>query len=351
LKFSFLMCSERSGSNLITRMLDAHSAICGPATKHLINPVARNAFRYEPLAEPGHWQALLEDIHFLLNAEFSHWRKSFSMNDLAGLAGPGDLPTLIKRIFAEEAEAHGKSVVFVKENQVYEFIAFLLIHFPEAHYVYQVRDPRDMALSWKNNPGHPGGVCRAARQWQADQQNSLKLFNDLHKLGRAKLVHYEQLISEPESVLTDVLSMLGLSYEPAMLSYHESELTKANAGQQHAWSNLGKAVMTDNKRKYRESLSPDEIRAIESICYLEMRHLGYECEFDKAELDRFAGQSLAAFEAADTRAKAWSQPDSVKANVEAKKRFYQRLPDQSPYAAFRDGPPRGSVALGRPGGD
>ncbi|HEX5686281.1 MAG TPA: sulfotransferase [Ideonella sp.] len=326
MRFSFLMCSERSGSNLITRMLDAHSAICGPATKHLINPVARNAFRYEPLARPTHWQALLEDIHALLNAEFSHWRTNFSLDELARLAESGDLPTLIRRVFAAEAEAHGKTVVFVKENQVYEFIAFLLLHFPEATYVYQVRDPRDMALSWKNNPGHPGGVCRAARQWQADQQNSLKLYSDLHRLGRARLVYYEQLISEPEKVLTDVLGMMGLAYEPAMLSYHESALTRANAGQQHAWSNLDKAVMTDNSQKYRDALSADEIRAIESICYSEMQHLGYRCEFDKSELDRFAKEELARFEETDTRAKVHVQPNSVRANVEAKKRFYQRLP-------------------------
>jgi hypothetical protein len=323
-QFSFLICSERSGSNLITRMLDAHSQICGPATKHLINPVARNAFRYEPLERPANWQALLDDIHALLNAEFSHWRQGFSLDDLRRLAEPGDVAGLIRKIFA--AEAHGKTQVFIKENQVYEFIAFLLIHFPEANYVYQVRDPRDMALSWKQNPGHPGGVCRAARQWQSDQQNSLKLYSELRRLGRARLVRYEELISEPERVLTEVLAMLGLTWEPGMLAFHESELTRANAGQQHAWANLDKAVMTGNSQKYRSELSPDEIRAIESICANEMRHLGYACEFDRSELDRFASEALPAFEKADAQAKAHAQPASVKANVEAKKRFYQRAP-------------------------
>lgn len=326
MRFSFLMCSERSGSNLITRMLDAHSCLCGPATKHLLNPVARNAFRYEPLEHPGHWQALLDDIHHLLDADFSQWRRRFSRDDLAALADTGDLPGLLRQVFAEEARSHGKAAVFVKENHVYEFIAFLLIHFPEANYVYQVRDPRDMALSWKNNPGHPGGVCRAARQWQADQQNSLKLYSELRRLGRARLVRYEALISDPEPVLTEVLAMMGLPYEPGMLAYHESELTRANASRQPAWSNLGRAVMADNQRKYREALGADEIRAVESICFHEMQHLGYACEHDKAELDRFAAEVLPAFEPADTRAKAWVQPDNVKANAEAKKRFYQRLP-------------------------
>jgi hypothetical protein len=322
--FSFLICSERSGSNLITRMLDAHSQVCGPATKHLINPVARNAFRYEPLERPANWQALLDDIGALLDADFSHWRRRFSPADLAALAAPGDLPALVRGVFAAEAAAHGKARVFIKENQVYEYIAFLLLHFPRANFVYQVRDPRDMALSWKRNPGHPGGVCRAARQWQADQQASLRLYGELRRLGRARLVRYEDLIAEPERVLGEVLAMMGLAWEPGMLAFHESELTRANAGQQHAWANLGKAVMADNRQKYRDALGADEIRAIEAICSTEMQLLGYACEHDPAELARFAAEVLPAFEPADTLAKVHVPPASVKANVEAKKRFYQR---------------------------
>lgn len=326
MQFSFLICSERSGSNLITRMLDAHSQVCGPATKHLINPVARNAFRYEPLEQPANWQALLDDVHALLGADFSHWRRSFTPGDLAGLARPGDLPGLVRSVFAAEAAAHGKQQVFVKENQVYEFIAFLLLHFPASNFVYQVRDPRDMALSWKHNPGHPGGVCRAARQWQADQQASLRLYGELRRVGRACLVHYEALIAEPERVLAEVLAMMGLAWEPGMLAFHEHELTRANAGQQHAWANLGQAVMAGNGGKYREALQADEIRAVESICRHEMQLLGYRCEFDDAELDGFAAEALPAFEQADTQAKRHVPPASVQANVEAKKRFYQRLP-------------------------
>lgn len=327
--FSFLMCSERCGSNLITRMLDAHSQICGPATKHLINPVARNVFRYEPITQPDHWRALLADIQGLLEADFSHWLTRFTLDDLNALAAAGDVPTLIRRIYAREAQAHGKSQVFVKENHVYEFIAYLLIHFPQANYVYQVRDPRDMALSWKNNPGHPGGVVRAARQWHTDQQNCLKIYNELHKQGRATLVHYERLIAEPAEVLAEVLALLGLRYEPTMLTYHESALTQANAAQQPAWANLDKAVMSDNKHKYRAALSADEIRAVESICFYEMQHLGYVCDFDKLELERFAAQALAEVERQDSRAKPHLPPASVKANTEAKKRFYQHLPHRA----------------------
>lgn len=321
--FHFLMCSERCGSNLITRMLDAHPGICGPATKHLVNPLARNLFRYAPLDRPGHWQALLDDVHTLLAADFSRWRCSFTRADLAALAAPGDVAGLIRGIFGREAAAHGKAHVFVKENHVYEFIAFLLIHFPQARYVYQVRDPRDMALSWKRNPGHPGGVCRAARQWQQDQQQSLKLHHELQALGRSTLVHYEALIADPERVLATVLAPMGLSFDPAMLAFHEAELTRDNAARQPAWANLDKAVMRDNARKYRDGLSADELCAVEAICRLEMQVLGYACEHGADELQRFERERLPAFERGDQQLKLHQPTAGVRANTEAKRRFYR----------------------------
>lgn len=326
LEFSFLICSERSGSNLITRMLDGHSRICGPATKHLLNPVARNLFRYEPLTDPGRWQALLADVHALLDADFSCWRTRFSIDDLAELAAPGDVDGLVRAIFGREAASHGKTHVFVKENHVHEFIAFLLLRFPTARFVYQVRDPRDMALSWRENPGHPGGVCRAARQWQADQQQGLKLHHELGRLGRSVLLRYEDLIREPERALGGVLALLHLDYEPAMLAYHENALTRANAGRQHAWSNLDKSVMRDNMNKYRQGLSGEELLAVEAICRHEMRVLGYVPDHEDGELERFAREALPAFEQRDTEAKRHVVPPAVQANIAAKARFYRQRP-------------------------
>jgi len=326
LDFTFLICSERSGSNLITRMLDAHSQVCGPATKHLMNPVVRNAFRYAPLDDAAHWSALIRDVNALLGADFSRWRTSWSVEALRALAPAGDLPGLLRGVFEAEAAAHGKRQLFIKENQLHEFVAFLLLHFPQSRFVTLVRDPRDMALSWKGNAGHPGGVCRAARQWQADQQQALKLHHDLQRLGRSVLLRYEDLVQDPQTALQPALAMMGLAWEPGMLDFHTSELTRDNASRQAAWSNLGKALMRDNGGKYRSALSAEEICAVECLCRGEMLHLGYACDHDEPTLTRFHTQSLADFERADTAAKVHTPPSNVQANIEAKRRFYERLP-------------------------
>lgn len=325
MKIAFLMCSERSGSNLITKLLNAHSKICGPSTKHVFNPVARNLFRYEPLSDQGNWRALVADIHNLMSVAFSVWKRDFTLDDLLGLAEPGDVVSLLRNIFFEETKANGKEDVFVKENHIYEFLPFLLLHFPEAKYVFLCRDPRDMALSWKKSKDHPGGVVAAARQWQKDQQNTLKNVSELTKLGRAISLRYEDLIERPADELDRVVRSLGHVPEPSMLDFHRDALTRANAGNQAAWENLGKGIMDDNKNKYLNELSEREIVAIEKICWFEMNHLGYLPEFERWQVEAFSEDDLAALESEEKNSIPLNRSEGVVANMAAKKRFYQRV--------------------------
>jgi hypothetical protein len=325
MSMSFLMCSERSGSNLIVKLLNGHSKICGPSTKHIINPVARNLFRYEDVSNEDNWKSLLNDISNLMNVEFSVWKKSFSPDELQKLAPCGEISLLIENIFLEEAKANGKQHVFIKENQAYEFLPFLLINFPDAKYIYQVRDPRDMALSWKKNTIHAGGVVKAARQWQKDQQNTLKNYNELRKIGKAHFLKYEDLIENPKRATSDICDFLGFSFEDSILEFHKDDVTQKNASMQKAWKNLSKAVLKDNKNKYVGELSTKEIMAIEKICYFEMNHLGYSTEYTEDELRSLSDEEIESLEQSEANDMPANRNAGVSMNMEAKKKFYQRL--------------------------
>ena len=165
------MCSERSGGNFVSRLMNAHSNICSPPPKHLLSPLFKNLYRYEPLSK--NWDELLIDVNKLINAEFTFWKSEIDLENLKQNVSRGDVFGLIDYIFELEAKTNDKNHLFIKENKVYEFFPYLLKAYPNAKYVFQVRDPRDMALSWKKNPTHPGGVIKAAKQWKTDQQNSL----------------------------------------------------------------------------------------------------------------------------------------------------------------------------------
>ena len=322
--FIFLMCSERSGSNLITRIMDSHHNICGPSPKHLFNPVTRNAFRYEPLSDIGNWNALLEDIERLVGVSFSAWKTFFGRDDLLTLAPPGKLAELLGNIFLEEARAHDKQHCFVKENQLYEFTPFLLTHFPEARFLYLVRDPRDMALSWSRNPAHPGGIVHGAKQWKRDQQQFMKNHATLRARGVSRMIRYERLISEPEKTARAVCDFFGLPFDPNMLAYHESELTRRNAKKLPAWENLDKPIMDDNAGKYRQALSSEEVSLIEHVCLPEMHALGYEPDTPLKTLETMSpGQVSEALQGEARTTPPVPEPE-VQANMEAKRVFYQK---------------------------
>lgn len=321
----FLMCSERSGSNFIAKLMNGHSNICGPSIKHLVNPVARNLFRYEPLSEQANWNSLLADIHRLLNVKFTVWRRELSLDDLKSLSPVGDVTSLIRNIFLAEAAANGKQHVFIKENQLYEFQPFLLLNFPEARYVYLTRDPRDMALSWKKSSHHPGGVVSAARRWQYDQQNFLKNYAELKRRGLAYHLRYEDLIEDPKYYCGDVLNFLGQPIEDISSVFYKDEMTRKNAEMHMAWGNLSRAVIRDNKDKYQKELSRDEIGAIERICYCEMSHLGYRTTLDDDELTVFDDVFVAELDAREREKIRYECSAGVKDNMEAKRRFYTHL--------------------------
>ena len=104
----FLFCTERSGSNLITKLMNAHSEICGPSTKHILNPTFRNLYRYEPLDEAENWSAFIEDLLNLFNVDFSKWEVSFSKNELIEQIETGDINALFHYIFDKETKGQSK---------------------------------------------------------------------------------------------------------------------------------------------------------------------------------------------------------------------------------------------------
>ena len=321
----FLMCSERSGSNFIQKLLNGHNNICGPSIKHIINPVARNLFRYGNINHQDNWNELLIDIHRLININFSAWKKEFSLEDLQKIAPTGNIKSLIRNIFMAEAKANGKQNLFIKENQIYEFLPFLLLNFPESKYIYQVRDPRDMALSWKKNPDHPGGVVTGARQWKKDQQNSLKNYYELEKQGKAYFIKYEDLISNSNKYISEMMNFLGLPHDANIENYYQDEMTKKNAKMQTAWNNLSQGVIADNKNKYLNDLSDYEIKIIEKICYPEMSFLKYKCEYTQEELQNINEDDIENLNKKELINIPYDRDESVKLNMQAKKTFYQKV--------------------------
>lgn len=277
--FTFLICSERSGSNLITRIFDSHPYYCGPSPSHLIRAFANNRFGYGDLSKNENWEIFVSDIADYLGNQLGKWRTAVTAQNIMTEVHERRLAAVIKYVYKREAHAHGKPRIFVKENQTFRFIPFLLLSFPEGKFVYQVRDPRDMALSWKISPSHPGGVHKGANVWKEDQARGLEIYGYLRDSDLIVHQRYEDLISQPESQLRTLCNFLNIPYDEAMLSFHRQDLSAENANRITGWANLSKPVISDNSGKYHGKLAELEIRYIEALCQREMEFFNYQPDF------------------------------------------------------------------------
>jgi hypothetical protein len=273
---TFLMCSERSGSNLIARMFDAHPDCCGPTPTHIVRILVENRARYGDIGDDTAWAELCRDAADILATKVGSWRRSWTAAQLAAAAPRRTLGALLHTVLAGEARAAGASHLFIKENHLYRYLPFVQRAFPGMKIVAMVRDPRDMALSWKRSPILRGDVVRAARIWREDQEQLIRVLGYLEPGRDIHLLRYEDLVADPAAELAAACAVAGLPMDPAMVAFHDRSGSTADAARTDDWKNLDRPVMASNFNKWKDGLDAAEVAYIEALCGPAMDVFGYE---------------------------------------------------------------------------
>jgi hypothetical protein len=282
--YVFLICSERCGSNLISAMMGAHSMVMSPPPYHFGRDVILNLHLRES-SSTGWWivrDQLVNQVNKLASeaegAELSDWIDTHPQATAAELA---------RRVYSGIEPKHGATTVFVKENNLHKLLFFILVSFPEAKFVFQVRDPRDYLASaqarrraWSGNKF--GSTRQALQVWRDDQLGGLAL---LGVLGRERVFfqRYEDLVSRPREVLEPLCEFIGLNFERGIIDFHESEQAVRRAESSSARANVGKPLMAGNFGKYRENLSRGTIRTVETWLGDLMDRFGYARDYPPCE--------------------------------------------------------------------
>lgn len=278
MKFNFLICSERSGSNLLTKLIDNHSLYCGPTPPHLLRVFEPIMDKYGDLENYAHWEKFINDVLEFFNCKIGVWESSFTKQELSTLK-ERSLENVVRYIYTKEAEIHNKAHVFIKEVRTYNLVPFIKNAYSEAKFIWLVRDPRDMALSWSKSPVHRGDIVRAAQIWKKDQYESIKIYKQLEKSNTILLVKYEDLISKQEQIMQLICDFLNIEFENEMVDFHKNKMSMANSSKTDNWKNLNKSIMTNNSKKYQTGLSRSQIQFVEYVCKEEMEFLGYNKDF------------------------------------------------------------------------
>ena len=190
---------------------------------------------------------------------------------------------LARFVYQELApEARGKRV-FIKENNIHQMLFFLVDCFPEARFIFQVRDPRDYLLSciarrkrWLGNKF--GSVRNAMNVWREDQLGGLAAYGLLGP-ERVHLQRYEDLVADFDGTVSRLCDFLGLDFDARMHKFHEAEHAQNLAVKGGPRENLAQPLMTENFRKYRKALSRGKIKIVEAYNGDLMDRFGYPREY------------------------------------------------------------------------
>src|SRR6185503_10253265 len=207
----FIVGCPRSGTTLLSVLLDRHSRLCIPPETGFFAEVAPHL--------PGRDAAsLLETLRA--------WPRLAELNltpeaVLTQLSGRPSSPSRVLRAILDlYAEAAGKARSGEKTPQHLLEVPAILRHFPGARIVCLVRDGRDVALSLRAMPWGPPTLAAAAELWNTFVRLA-DAFAQEHP-ERFMFVHYEKLVTHPNQVLPEVMRFLGERFEPAQLEPHRS---------------------------------------------------------------------------------------------------------------------------------
>lgn len=124
-------------------------------------------------------------------------------------------------IFGEYARRQGKARWAEKTpDNVYQF-ELCLQQFPKFRLVHIIRHPLDTVASQVNRPFHPIPFSIALPRY------SEAIYQAVHCRGHERYheIRYEDLVTEPETVLRGLMEFIGEEFEPGVLSFYSKKRT------------------------------------------------------------------------------------------------------------------------------
>ncbi|MGI9220301.1 MAG: sulfotransferase family protein [Woeseiaceae bacterium] len=278
----FLICSERSGSNLISSIVGEHPEVYAHPPYHLGRDLIQ---RLHEAAEGGVSCEAMQILKRSAVKRIATYRGDDEAQQFADWIDAQtkiDPRALARFVFMEMSPEGRDKHAFVKENNIHQILFFLVDCFPDAKFIFQVRDPRDFLLScvarrkrWLGNKFD--SIRNAMNVWREDQVAGLTAYGLLGP-DRVLLQRYEDLVGDFEPTITRLCAFLELEFDEKMRNFHTTDRAQQLAVK-GARENLAKPLMTENFRKYRKGLSRGQIKIVEAYNGDLMDRFGYPREY------------------------------------------------------------------------
>jgi len=277
----------RSGTTLLTVMLDSHPQIAMPP---------ETAFLPELRVLTGkEGAALRRDFFTLLTTDRwgvsnwndigidkdAFWRKLCALRIFSVTGG-------LRLLYGMYADRLGKRLFGEKTPADTHCMPQIEAYLPEARFIHVIRDPRDVVLSLRRTSA--GRSVEETSQIWVGMVSTARASST--RVSRYHEVRYEDLVLKPEAELRKICNFLELDYSSEMLEYRGSGarhighlgdrmLPDGSAIVPHELrarlhENLAQPPRTDRVQGWRRQMDPRDRRAVEAVAAPLMKVLGYD---------------------------------------------------------------------------
>jgi hypothetical protein len=271
----FIIGTERSGTNLLRLILNSHPNIAIPHPPHIL----KNFFGLEPfygdLSRDHNFKLLIRDVVRTVELHPYPWEVTLEKEKIFSQARDRSLISVYFAIYDQYLQSAGKKRWGCKSTFMINHVSLVRKYFPDARFIYMVRDCRDVAISAKKNIFNRYSVYYTARLWKKEQQTGIYWLSKLPKDG-IFLLRYEDLLAGPENIIRALCAFLNEEYNEAMLTFFNGEEAKKSAGLSAAWENTSKPILKNNFDKFKSGLKAKEIALIEAIAGEELDYFSYK---------------------------------------------------------------------------
>ena len=266
----FIVGSARSGTTLLRIMLNAHPQVAVPPESRFIT-------------ELWHGRDEVDVDEFLTelrdHRQFKVW--DLPTEDVRRELPEGDVSyaQAIEATYKAYAHQRDKNLYGDKTPRYVEHIRFLTEQWPDAKFIHQIRDGRNVALSYADVPFGPKDVAGAARLWEQRVRDGMR---DGRPLGpeRYMEIRYEDFVSDIESQSKLICDFLEISFDEAMLDYTERARDDILPRAAKYNPNVSKPV-SKKTRAWEEEMPSAQVELFEAIAGDLLAEMGYDRSFTK----------------------------------------------------------------------
>jgi hypothetical protein len=277
----FILGAGRSGTSLLSRMLNQHPNLAVPPESHLYSTFYPWLRYYGSLAAPQNRANLVTDI--VASGPLRDWSPRLRADEVLAHIDGDDFGAVVDGVMRAWAAKHGKGRWGEKTPKHVRYWRQISADFEGASVIHVVRDGRDVAMSMIEARFGPKSVYSCAKLWRQYLDQIENVRNTLPHESFFE-VSYEDMLDDNERVLQEICDFLGERYSPEMLAYYRDMSPYPTDARNR--ENLAKPLIVENKQKWRSRMTKDEVRVFEAVAGDALARYGYTRAIDEPVISK-----------------------------------------------------------------